>query len=189
MDPTPSIAESPDATSRSRRFRSPYVVRLSVAEVGCWRRHEDLCHSCPFEVFVSAGLPLAGCVLLGEEAHCEFMEHSGLFEDLLSAPRGGGAEDAASRALRVRLLHLSSPIKGDLNRQICEALIGLGATSVAVVSEGLIKRRLKSIPEAKDAVREAWLSLEGLMRQAVAASRGEVIPLWPVSILAENAPR
>jgi hypothetical protein len=187
MDPTPSIAESSDATSHSRRLRNPYVLRLSVAEVGCWR-HEDLCRSCPLEVFVSAGLPLAECVLLGEEAHREFMEHSGLFEDLLSAP-SGGAQDAASRALRVRLSHLSSPIEGELNRQICEALIGLGATSVAVVSEGLIKRRLKSIPEAKDAVREAWLSLEGLMRQAVAASRGEVIPLWPVSILAENAPR
>ena len=74
-------------------------------------------------------------------------------------------------------------------RQICEVLIGLGTPSVAVVSEGLIERHLKSIPEVKDAIREAWLSLGGLKRQVEAASRGEAIPVWPVSILAENTPR
>jgi hypothetical protein len=143
-------------------------------------------------MFVRAGLPLAECVVVGEEAHREFIDHSGLTEDLLAAPAypGGGTGEggAASRALRIRLSHLSSQIEGELNRQICEALIGLHTPSVAVVSEWLIERHLKSIPEVKEAIREAWLCPEGLARQLEAVSRGELIPTWLVSILAENAP-
>jgi hypothetical protein len=57
-----------------------------------------------------------------------------------------------------------------------------------VVSEGLIRRHLKSIPEVKDAIREAWLFLEGLGRQMEAASRGEAMPTWPVFVLVEGGP-
>jgi hypothetical protein len=135
----------------------------------------------------AGGLRLPEGIILGEEAHREFMVQSGFSKDLRACTPGGG-EDAASRALGMRVVHRQSLIEGELNRQICGALVDLGAPSVAVVSEGLINRHLKSIPKVKDAITEAWLSPEGLRRQIEAASRGEEIPTWPVLILAENAP-
>jgi len=78
-------------------------------------------------------------------------------------------------------------IREELDRAICDALIGLGSHSVAVVSESLITRHLKSIPEVKNAVKKAWLSLEGLKDQLEAVSHGEEIPTWPVFIVAEEA--
>ena len=166
----------------------PYVGRLGAAEVGCGRE-EGAYPPCPFEMFVRAGLPLAECVVVSERAHREFMDHSGLGNNLRARlPRGGGGEGGPGPAalLDVRLVHLSTPIEGELNRQICETLIALGAHSVAVVSEGSIRRRLESIPEVKDAIREAWLFLEGLGRQMEAASRGEAMPTWPVFVLVEK---
>jgi hypothetical protein len=155
-------------------------------------------------MFTRASLPLAECVVVSERAHREFMDQSGLNEDLRSGAPGseafgsgafgsealGSGEEGASPAtlLGMRLRHLSSPIEGELNRQICEALIALGASRVAVVSEDLTRRHLKNIPEVKGAIREAWLSLEGLGRQMEAASRGEATPTWPVFILQESAP-
>jgi hypothetical protein len=191
MDAVPSIpfaSGHPNGRSRSGASANAYVRHLSPAEVGCGRQ-EDAYHPCPFEMFVRAGLPLAECVMLGEEAHREFMDQSGLIVDLLApAYLGGGTgAGAGSRALRIRLSHLSNQIEGELNRQICVALIRLHTPSVAVVSEWLIERRLKSIPEVKEAIREAWLYPEGLSRQVEAASRGEVIPTWPVSILVEDS--
>jgi hypothetical protein len=140
-------------------------------------------------MFVRAGLPLAECVVVSERAHREFMDHSGLGEDLRKGALQTEGENAHRAALlRVRLGYLSSPIEGELNRQICEALIALGAPSVAVVSEGPIRRGLESIPEVKEAIREAWLFLEGLGRQMEAASRGEAMPTWPVYVLVEGGP-
>jgi hypothetical protein len=139
-------------------------------------------------MFVRAGLPLAECVVVRKRAHREFMDHSRLGEDLRARiPRGGGGEGGAGPTAlpSLRLVHLSSPIEGELDRQICETLIALGALSVAVVSEGSIWRCLESIPEVKEAIREAWLSLEGLRRQVEAASQGEAMPTWPVYVLVE----
>jgi hypothetical protein len=190
MDAVPGLpfaSGHPNGRSRSGASPKAYVRHLSLAEVGC-RRQDDAYHPCPFEMFVRAGLPLAECVMLGEEAHREFMDRSGLLVDLLApAYLGGGTgEGAGSRTLRIRLSHLSSPIEGELNRQICAALIRLHTPSVAVVSEWLVERHLKSIPEVKDAIREAWLYPEGLARQVEAASRGEEVLTWPVSILVED---
>lgn len=159
MDAVPGLpfaSGHPNGRSRSGASPKAYVRHLSLAEVGC-RRQDDAYHPCPFEMFVRAGLPLAECVMLGEEAHREFMDRSGLLVDLLApAYLGGGTgEGAGSRTLRIRLSHLSSPIEGELNRQICAALIRLHTPSVAVVSEWLIERQLKSIPEVKEAIREA----------------------------------
>jgi hypothetical protein len=140
-------------------------------------------------MFARAGLPSAECVAVSERAHREFMDQSGLGENLRSGAPGNGDEGPSPATLQgTRLRHLRSPIEGELNRQICEALIGLGAPQVAVVSEGLIRRHLKSIPEVKDAIREAWLFLEGLRHQMEAASRGEAMPTWPVFVLSEGWP-
>jgi hypothetical protein len=136
------------------------------------------------DLLAQAGLLVPRGIVLSKEAHQEFLEQSGVLEDLRALPEGG--EDPALRALRICLSHRSSMIKGELNRAICEALIGLGSPFVAVVSERLITRHLKSIPEVKNVVKKAWLSLEGLERQLEAASRGLEIPTWPVLILAEE---
>jgi hypothetical protein len=137
-------------------------------------------------MFVRAKLPLAECVVLGKQAHREFLEQIGLEGDFRTRISQSGGEGDGPEAPSVRLSHMSSPIGGELNRQICEALMALGAPSVAVVSESLVRRHLKSIPEVKDAIKEAWLSLEGLRRQVEAASRGEVMPTWPVYVLVED---
>jgi hypothetical protein len=131
-----------------------------------------------------AGLLVPKGLVLSKEAHREFLDQSGVLEDLRALPESG--EDSALRALRICLSHRSSMIKGELNRAICDTLIGLGSPSVAVVSEGLTTRHLKSIPEVKDAVKKSWLSLEGVKRQLEVASREQEISTWPVLILAEE---
>ena len=136
------------------------------------------------DLLAHAGLLVPKGMVLVKEAHREFLEQSGLLEDLRAYPDGG--EDADLRALRISLSHYSSMIKGELNRAICDALIELGSPSVAVISEGLTTRHLKSIPEVKDAIKKAWLSLEGVKRQLEVACRGQEIPTWPVLILAEE---
>jgi hypothetical protein len=156
---------------------------LTVAEIECERQGA---YPCLLDVLAYEGrLRLPEGIVLGEEAHREFMNQSGLLEEL-HALRPLSDKEARAEATRLRDAHLSSTIEGELNRQICEALIGLHASSVAVVSEGLIERHLKSIPEVKDAIRGAWLSLEGLRRQVEAASRSEKVRTWQVSILVEG---
>ena len=136
------------------------------------------------DLLAHAGLLVPKGMVLSKEAHREFLDQSGLLEDLRAHPDGG--EDPAPRLLKICLSHRSSMIRGELNRAICDALIGLGSPSVTVASEGSATRHLKSIPEVKDAIKKAWLSLEGLERQLEAASRAQEIPTWPVLILAEE---
>src|SRR5829696_2998673 len=90
-----------------------------------------------------SGLPFGEVAILGDEAHREFVERSGLREDLRACATGG--EDAGDRSRRVRILHRSSPVKGELHREILETLIELGAPWVKVVSVGLTRRGLGSI--------------------------------------------
>jgi hypothetical protein len=61
----------------------------------------------------------------------------------------------------------------------------LNARVVVVLSEDLEKGSLRSIPEVKDAVRDAWLSLRGLERQVEAAARGEDLPTWPLLVYSQ----
>jgi hypothetical protein len=190
MDAMPGIPlfrSRPNEWGRSEPPPIPYVDRLGPAEVGC-RREEGGYPPCPFEMFLRAGLSLAECVVVGQRAHREFMDQCGLGHDLRSSALSNAEERGTSPAALsdVRLRYLSRSIEGELNRQICEMLIDLGAPSVAVVSEDLIQRRLESIPEVKDAIREAWLLVEGLRRQMEAASRGEAMPMWPVFVLVES---
>ena len=49
---------------------------------------------------------------------------------------------------------------------------------MTVLSADFVKGDLSSIPEVKDAVRYAWLSLRGLERQLDAAAQGEDVPTW-----------
>ena len=139
-----------------------------------------------------AGLPIPEGMVITREAHRTFLEASGLLEEILAH---AGAEEAQAQILKPHLghtlsRHVTSLVEGELNRAICEALIELGAPSVAVISEEMRKGDLRSIPEVKEALREAWLSEKGLKRQvrAAALSPEEEVPTWPVLVQREIRP-
>ena len=69
-----------------------------------------------------------------------------------------------------------------MNREICEALIGMNARAVIVLSADFARGGLRSIPEVKDTIRDAWLPLSGLERQVDAAAQGEDPPTWPLLV-------
>jgi hypothetical protein len=138
------------------------------------------------DLLACAGLPLPEGVVLTRRAHEEFLRTSGALRDIRATAR---REDTRRRVAEIRSRHASYPIEGRLNRAICEALIELNARAVIVLSADFAKGGLRSIPEVKDAVRDAWLSLRGLQRQVEAAARGEQLPTWPVLIQREIDPR
>jgi hypothetical protein len=128
------------------------------------------------DLLADAGLLAHDGLVLTRRAHEEFLRTSGALRDIRAAAWRG--EDARRLAAEIRSRHASYPIEGGLNRAICEALIRLNAKVVVVLSEDLKKGSLRSIPEVKDAVRDAWLSLRGLERQVEATARGEDLPTW-----------
>ena len=158
--------------------RGAFVRRLG--EAGCGR---DSGRVGTLDLLARAGFPVPEGVVLTRRAHEEFLWTSGILPDILAAAREGG--DVRRRAAEIRAAHAASPVEGELNRAICEALIGLNAKAVVVLSEDLKKSGLMSIPEVRDAVRDVWLSLRGLERQVEAAARGESLPTWPVLVQRE----
>src|SRR5215216_1458481 len=132
------------------------------------------------DLLADAGLLVHEGLVLTRRAHEEFLRTSGALRDIRAAAWRG--EDARQRAEVIRSRHVSYPVEGVLNRAICEALIELNARAVIVLSAYFSKGDLRSIPEVKDAVRDAWLSLRGLERQVDAAAQGEVPPTWPLLI-------
>jgi hypothetical protein len=135
------------------------------------------------DLLADAGLLAHDGLLLTRRAHEEFLRTSGALRDIRAAAWRG--EDARRLAAEIRSRHASYPIEGGLNRAICEALIRLNARVVVVLSEHLKKGSLRSIPEVKDAVRDAWLSLRGLERQVEAAARGKDLPTWPLLVYSQ----
>lgn len=158
-----------------------FVRRLG--EVGHW---QDNGHVGILDLLAFAGLLVPEGLLLTRRAHEEFLRTSGVLLDIEAAARRG--EDARWQAAKIRSRHASYPVEGGLNRAICEALIGLNARAVIVLSAGFAKGGLRSIPEVKDAIRDAWLSLHGLERQAEAATRGDKLPTWHVLVQRESSP-
>lgn len=166
---------------------NPYVRRLGVSGYG-----QESGRVGELAILARAGLPIPEGVLLTRQAHHEFLAAGSLLQAIQDLVRGGQG-DHYQRALSIQLRHRSSPIEGELNRAICNALIcnaliELGASAVVVLSEDLAKSSLKSIPEVQDAIREAWLPLEGLKRRIEAAADGEEPPSWPVLIQREIHP-
>ena len=158
-----------------------FIQRLGEAKYG---RESGLVGE--LNLLACTGLPVLEGVVLSKESHREFMETSGLLQGIWALATR--PEAIRRRMLETQLRYGSTPIEGELNRAICEALIELGASAVVVLSETLVRNGLTSIPEARNAVREAWLSLEGLKRQVHAAVRGEDLPTWPVLIQRELNP-
>jgi hypothetical protein len=158
--------------------RDAFVRRLG--EIGCGR---DSGRVGTLDLLARAGLPVPEGVLVTRRAHEEFLWTSGILQDILAAAREGG--DIRRRTAEIRLAHASSPAEGELGRAVCEALIGLNAKAVVVLSEDIEKGGLMSIPEVWDAVRDVWLSPGGLERQVEATARSESLPTWPVLVQRE----
>jgi hypothetical protein len=132
------------------------------------------------DLLADAGLLVHEGLVLTRRAHEEFLRTSGALRDIRTAAWRG--EDARQQAAEIRSRLTSYPIEGGLNQAICEALIGLNARTVIVFYADFVKGGLRSIPEVKDAVRDAWLSLRGLERQVDAAARGKDLPTWPLLV-------
>jgi hypothetical protein len=175
--------ETSDATSH------PYVRRLgegAYAAEGTTVGQADL--------LAHVGLPVPEGMVITREAHRAFLQSSGLLGEMLAYTD----QDTPEQILEPRLWHTRighalgdrspSLVEGELNRAICEALMELGAPSVAVISEEVRKGDLKSIPEVKYAIREAWFSERGLERQISVARVTQEIPTWPVLIQREIYP-
>jgi len=155
-----------------------FVRRLG--EVGHW---QDNGRVGILDLLADAGLLVHEGLVLTRRAHEEFLRTSGVLRDVRTAARRG--EDARRQAAEIRSRHTSYFVEGGLNLAICEALIGLNARAVIVLSADFAKSGLRSIPEVKDAVRDAWLSLRGLERQVEAAARGKDIPTWPLLVYSQ----
>jgi len=160
-------------------LKSEFTRRLG--EAGCGRESARVG---VLNLLARAGLPVPEGVVLTHRAHEEFFRTSGILRDIRAA---GGC--AAWRVAEIRSKHASCPVEGELNQVICEVLIELNARTAVVLSGDLEKGGLSSIPEVRDAVREAWLSPHGLERQIAALSRGEDLPTWPVLVQRELHPQ
>lgn len=146
------------------------------------------------DLLARAGLPVPEGMVITREAHRAFLQSSGLLDEMLAY----SDERTYDRLLKPRLWHTPvgqapgghapSLVEGELNRAICEALMELGAPTASVISEEVRTGDLKSIPEVKDAIQEAWLSERGLERQISAARATREIPTWPVLIQREIKP-
>ncbi len=135
------------------------------------------------DLVAGSGVSVPEGVILTREFHRRFLDTGGLAEAIRDS--GGVRGDIRPRVRALRRKYVRAPIDGELNRMICDAIIGLGARTVVVVSEDVSRAGLRTIPEARNAVRKAWLSVGGLKRQIEAARRGEEIPTWPVLIQRE----
>jgi hypothetical protein len=131
-----------------------------------------------------AGLPVPEGVVLTHRAHEVFLRASGILRDIQAAARRAGPPVTG-----IRRKHASCPVEGELNREMCEALIELNAKTAVVLSGDLERGGLSSIPEVRDAVREAWLSPPGLERQIAVVARGGDLPTWPVLVQREPHPQ
>lgn len=129
-----------------------------------------------------SGASVTEGIVLTHEFHRRFLQAEGLAEAIRGSVVRG---DIRHRVRTLRREYGRVRIDSELNRMICDAIIGLRARTVVVISEDVTRAGLKTIPEAREAVRKAWLSVNGLKRQIEAAARDEEIPVWPVLIQRE----
>jgi len=152
-----------------------FVRRLGEAGYGPNNARGEL-----LNLLACAGHHVHEGLVLTRRAHEEFLRTSGALRDIRAVSKRG--ENARQRAEVIGSRHVSYAVEGGLNRAICEALIELNARAVIVLSADFARGSLRSIPEVKDAVRDAWLTLRGLERQVDAAAQGEDPPTWPLLV-------
>ena len=168
----------------------PYVQRLGE---GAYAAEDTTIGQ--VDLLACAGLPVPAGMVITREAHHAFLQSGGLLGEMLAYTED---REIHKHTLKQRLRnarfghalggHTPSLIEDELNQAICEALMELGAPTVAVISEEVRIGDLESIPEVKDAIREAWLSERGVERQLAAARATGEIPTWPVLIQREMKP-
>ena len=126
-------------------------------------------------------------MVLTRRAHEAFLQASGASRDIQDA--AGGEGNVRRRAMQVRLGYASGPLEETLNQEICEALIGLRARAVVVLSEDLEERGLGCIsnPRGESHASAKASRTSGMLPEAVA--RGEYLPTWPVLVQRELSPR
>src|SRR5918994_3899689 len=151
-----------------------FVRRLGEAGYGLNNARGEL-----LDLLACAGFLVHEGVLT-QRAHEEFLRTSGALRDIRAVTKRG--EDGRQRAEVIRSRRVSYPVEGRLNRAICKALVELNARAVIVLSADFARGGLRSIPEVKDAVRDAWLTQRGLERQVDAAAQGEVPATWPLLV-------
>ncbi|MGF1472728.1 MAG: hypothetical protein ACFB50_13440 [Rubrobacteraceae bacterium] len=154
------------------------VQRLGEADYG-----EEAGRVGFLNLVAGSGASVSEGVVLTHQFHRRFLDTGGIVEAIRDAAEARGGTRRRVKALRRK--YGRAPLDDELNRMICDAIIGLRARSVVVISEDVTRSRLKTIPEARDAMCMAWLSVRGLKRQIEAASCGEEIPTWPVLIQRE----
>lgn len=138
------------------------------------------------DALARSGVPVLEGLVLTQRAHEEFLRGSGLLEAIRAS---GATGELPLRALLLRRAYASAPVGEVMHELITEALIGLGARSVCVLSEDGAWRGLGTIPDVRDAVRDAWISVGGLERQVRAAAAPRGAPTtWPVLIQREVHP-
>jgi hypothetical protein len=179
-----TVLETPVRTAPPERHRDVWKDEL-VRTLG--RAGQARGRVGTLDLLARAGLPVPEGVVLTARAHEEFLRTSGVLGEITAGVRRGA--DIRRLAAEIRRGSACIPLETELNREICEALIGLYARAVVVLSDDLERRGLESIPEVRDAVRNAWLSQRGLERQLEAAARGEALPTWPVLAQRELRPR
>lgn len=136
------------------------------------------------DALARSGLPVCEGVVLGREAHAEFLRTSGVLRTIASPGLSTG-DATYARALARGRSYGSAALGEKLRSAIVEALIGLGARTATVVSDEETRSGLSTIPEVIEAVRAVWLSPAGLARQVTALARDEEIPTWPILIQRE----
>ena len=155
-----------------------FVRRLGEAGYGPNNARGEL-----LDLLACAGFLVHEGLVLTQRAHEEFLRTSGALRDIRAVTQRG--EDGRQRAEVIRSRRVSYPVEGRLNRAICKALVELNARAVIVLSADFARGGLRSIPEVKDAVRDAWLTQRGLERQVDAAAQGEDVPTWPLLVYSQ----
>jgi hypothetical protein len=159
--------------------KSEFTQRLGEAGYG-----QECGHVGVLNLLARAGLPVPEGTVLTHRAHEEFLRTSGILRNNQAAAWG-----VVRPVAEMRSKHASCQVAGELNREVCEALIELNAKTAVVLSWDLEKGGLGNIPEVRDAVREAWLSPPGLERQIAAIACGGDLPTWPVLVQREPHPQ
>lgn len=136
------------------------------------------------DMLAFCGLPVPEGVVFLQKAHEKFLRAGGLLAAIRSCDAAG---DPSLGARLLRRAYASAPVGEVLHGLITEAAIGLKARSVSVLSEGEVWQNLSTVPDVRDAIREAWLSEAGLDRQVRAAPCVDP-PTWPVLVQREVHP-
>ena len=135
-----STDENNLAEPARRILNTALVQRLGEAEYG-----EATGRVGFLNLLAGSGALVPEGVMLTHEFHRRFLDAGGIAEAVRDSVDVRGDTRCRARALRRK--YGKAPIDGELNRMVCDAIIGLGARTVVVISEDVTRSRLRSIPK------------------------------------------